>query len=80
MAQRSATMVSGGWSRRPRSASLYHIRCTRSVLDAIKDSARVVGTPRWCIASDTRNSRTLDRSTARPSPPRENGVVPPPLS
>jgi hypothetical protein len=36
--------------------------------------------PRWCIASETRYSRMLERSTARPSPPREKGVVPPPLS
>ena len=39
-----------------------------------------MGTRRACIASEARNSRTLDRSTARPSPPRQNGVAPPPLS
>ena len=33
----------------------------------------------WCIASDT-YSRTDERSTARSSPPRENGVVPEPFS
>ena len=43
-------------------------------------SARVVGTRRWCMASDTRNSLTLLRSTARPSKPRLKGVRPPPLS
>ena len=34
---------------------------------ATRLSARVVGTPRWCIASLHRNSRTDERSTARPS-------------
>ena len=34
---------------------------------ATRHSARVVGTPRWCIASLHRNSRTDERSTARPS-------------
>lgn len=34
-------------------------------------SARVVGTPRWCIASLHRNSRSEERSTARPSAKRE---------
>ena len=29
--------------------------------------ARVVGTPRWCIASLHKNSRMDDRSTAKPS-------------
>ena len=33
--------------------------------------ALVVGTPRWCIASLQRNSRTEERSTARPSAWRE---------
>eukprot|EP00401_Gymnodinium_catenatum_P010661 CAMPEP_0117547108 /NCGR_PEP_ID=MMETSP0784-20121206/46951_1 /TAXON_ID=39447 /ORGANISM="" /LENGTH=115 /DNA_ID=CAMNT_0005343997 /DNA_START=245 /DNA_END=588 /DNA_ORIENTATION=+ len=45
----------------------FHARATRSVPDATKESALVVGTPKACIASDARNSRTLDRSTARPS-------------
>eukprot|EP01079_Euglenida_sp_SAG-EU17-18_P012168 gene12169-biopygen8426 len=35
-----------------------------SVRDATSERARVVGTPMECIASLTRNSRTLDRSTA----------------
>ena len=43
-------------------------------------SARVVGTPRWCIASLQRNSRIDERSTARPSARREYGVGPAPLS
>ena len=33
--------------------------------------ARVVGTPRWCMASLQRNSRMEDRSTASPSAVRE---------
>ena len=37
-------------------------------------SARVVGTPSACSASDARNSRIDERSTARPSPMREYGV------
>eukprot|EP00962_Isochrysis_galbana_P044732 scaffold17434_cov114-Isochrysis_galbana.AAC.4 len=80
IAHRSVTMVSGGWSRRPRSDLPYHIRRTRCDCEATKQSARVVGIPRWCIASETRYSRMLERSTARPSPPREKGVVPPPFS
>jgi hypothetical protein len=43
---------------------------------AHQDSARVVGTPRWCIASLHRNSRSEERSTARPSALREYGVGP----
>ena len=39
-------------------------------------SARVVGMPRPCMASEHRYSRMLERSTARPSPLREYGVVP----
>mmetsp|Transcript_786 Transcript_786/g.2787 ORF Transcript_786/g.2787 Transcript_786/m.2787 type:complete len:227 (+) Transcript_786:611-1291(+) len=80
IAQRSVTSVSGGWSLPPRSPSLYHILRTRCVDEATSERARVVGMPRWCIASETRYSRTLERSTARPSPPREKGVVPAPLS
>mmetsp|Transcript_13281 Transcript_13281/g.55777 ORF Transcript_13281/g.55777 Transcript_13281/m.55777 type:complete len:240 (+) Transcript_13281:1170-1889(+) len=48
--------------------------------DTTKLSARVVSTPRWNIASDARNSRMDERSTARPSAPRQKGVGPPPLS
>ena len=43
-------------------------------------SARVLGMPRACIASEHRNSRIDERSTARPSPMREYGVLPEPLS
>jgi hypothetical protein len=45
-----------------------------------KLSARVVGTPKWCSASLAKNSRIDERSTARPSPAREYGVRPAPLS
>ena len=58
----------------------HHARRVKRVAEATSESARVVGTPMWCIASDTRYSRTDERSTARPSPPRENGVVPEPFS
>ncbi len=34
-------------------------------------SARVVGMPSPCIASEHRYSRIVERSTARPSPMRE---------
>jgi len=44
------------------------------------DSARVVGTPRWCIASLHTSSRSDERSTARPSARREYVVGPAPLS
>mmetsp|Transcript_22795 Transcript_22795/g.77099 ORF Transcript_22795/g.77099 Transcript_22795/m.77099 type:complete len:231 (+) Transcript_22795:979-1671(+) len=57
----------------------YHARLAVSPLET-RDSARVVGTPRANMASDAKNSRTEDRSTARPSAPRQNGVVPAPLS
>ena len=61
-------------------AAAHHARRVKRVAEATSESARVVGTPMWCIASDTRYSRTDERSTARPSPPRENGVVPEPFS
>mmetsp|Transcript_45696 Transcript_45696/g.130434 ORF Transcript_45696/g.130434 Transcript_45696/m.130434 type:complete len:215 (-) Transcript_45696:48-692(-) len=51
-----------------------------SFVETTSDSARVVSTPMACIASDARNSRTLERSTARPSAPLQKGVWPPPLS
>ena len=60
--------------------SEYQGRCTVSVLDTYKLSDRDVGTPSACMCSCARNSRTLDRSTARPSAPRQYGVRPPPLS
>mmetsp|Transcript_2453 Transcript_2453/g.3496 ORF Transcript_2453/g.3496 Transcript_2453/m.3496 type:complete len:84 (-) Transcript_2453:486-737(-) len=46
----------------------------------MRDSARVVDIPRECIASLARNSRMLERRTARPSAPRQKGVGPAPLS
>jgi len=39
-------------------------------------SARVVGMPSACIASEHKNSRMLDRSTARPSPTARIGRAP----
>ena len=42
-------------------------------------SARVVGIPSASSASLARNSRTVERTTARPSPKRENAVRPAPL-
>jgi hypothetical protein len=39
--------------------------------EPVMHSARVVGMPSACMASLHRNSRMLDRSTARPSPMRE---------
>jgi hypothetical protein len=48
--------------------------------EPVTHSARVVGMPRPCMASEHRNSRIELRSTARPSPMREYGVRPAPLS
>ena len=48
--------------------------------EPVTHSARVVGMPSACIASEHRNSRIDERSTARPSPMREYGVRPLPLS
>ena len=45
-----------------------------------RQSERVVGMPSAAIASWPRNSRTLERSTARPSERRLYGVRPAPLS
>ena len=78
-------MAAGGASERENCAdelraAAHHARRVKRVAEATSESARVVGTPMWCIASDTRYSRTDERSTARPSPPRENGVVPEPFS
>src|SRR6056297_2171701 len=42
--------------------------------------ARVVGTPSAAIASETMYSRITGPSQARPSPIRENGVLPAPFS
>mmetsp|Transcript_79549 Transcript_79549/g.221337 ORF Transcript_79549/g.221337 Transcript_79549/m.221337 type:complete len:223 (-) Transcript_79549:342-1010(-) len=63
-----------------RFAAEYHGRWTVSPSDTMSDNARVVATPNECIASEARNSRIDERSTARPSAPRQNGVVPPPFS
>ncbi len=42
-------------------------------------SDRVVGMPSACMASLTTYSRSIGPTTARPSPPRANGVRPEPL-
>jgi len=44
--------------------------------EPVMHSAREVGMPKPCMASLHENSRRLLRSTARPSPMRENGVQP----
>ena len=54
-------------------------RCTGNSEPTIA-SARVVGMPRAAIASEHRNSRIDERSTARPSPIREYGVRPAPFN
>ena len=54
-------------------------RITRSPV-VTAASARVVGMPSACMASLTRYSRSTGPSAARPSPPREKGVRPAPLS
>ena len=41
---------------------------------------REEGMYKACIASDIKYSRSMGPSTARPSPPRENGVLPEPFS
>ena len=56
---------------------LAHARCSPVVTAA---SARVVGMPSAAIASLTMYSRSTGPSAARPSPRRENGVGPEPLS
>mmetsp|Transcript_22435 Transcript_22435/g.89080 ORF Transcript_22435/g.89080 Transcript_22435/m.89080 type:complete len:228 (+) Transcript_22435:1144-1827(+) len=76
----SSSVTAGSPEAAARARSEYHGRLTDSEEDTTSDSARVVGTPRKCIASEARNSRIDDRSTARPSAPRQNGVRPPPLS
>ncbi|KAG1524347.1 hypothetical protein G6F50_018539 [Rhizopus delemar] len=48
--------------------------------DPTSASARVVGIPNPCMASLARYSRTEERSTARPSPIREYGVMPAPFN
>ena len=44
------------------------------------DRARVVGTPRWNIASLHRNSLMEERNTALPSANLEYGVIPEPFN
>eukprot|EP00968_Pinguiococcus_pyrenoidosus_P007157 scaffold473_cov257-Pinguiococcus_pyrenoidosus.AAC.9 len=77
---RAASLGSFSLISAPRSACEYHARRTVSSCDTTSDSARVVSTPRWNMASEARNSRMLDRNTALPSAPRQNGVFPAPFS
>ena len=77
MATASDTSMSGSVERVP---SEYHGRVTFSVFETYKLRDRDVGTPSACICSCARNSRILDRRTARPSAPRQYGVRPPPFS
>merc|ERR1712023_627908 len=58
----------------------YHGRSTVSFLETTSDRAQVVDTRMLFMASDAKNSRTLDRKTACPSAPRQNGVGPLPFS
>ena len=58
--------------------NLSRLTCVWS--ETTRDAALVVGTPRWCMASDARNSRTEDLKTALPSAVREYGVRPAPFS
>ena len=51
--------------------SEYHPRRTVSTCDTYSVNEREVGIPRACINSWAKNSRTLERSTARPSAPRQ---------
>ena len=44
---------------------------TVSARDITSVREREVGTPRACMNSWAKNSRTLERSTARPSAPRQ---------
>ena len=55
---------------------------SRSTLSPVNTAAsdRVVGIPSAAIASLTMYSRSTGPSAARPSPRRENGVGPEPLS
>ena len=72
----------GSAARRGSSGEIteYQGRLDVSRPDTTSDSARVVSIPSAHIASDAKNSRTELRSTARPSPPRQKVVVPPPFS
>ena len=48
--------------------------------ETMRLNALVVEIPRWCMASEARNSRIEERKTARPSAPLQKGVWPAPLS
>ena len=70
------TMAPGSAAGRPS----YNMSLTTSSPVVTKLKARVVGMPRWCMASLQTNSRSDERNTARPSARREYGVGPAPLS
>ena len=58
------------WNEKKKSSnSTYQGLLTVCVPDTIRQSARVVSTFRWNMASETRNSRTDDLKTAFPSAP-----------
>ena len=73
----SSTMRSGSSVLAP---GEYQGRVTVSLPETKRHRARALGTRRAAMASEAKNSRMLERNTARPSPPRQYGVAPPPLS
>ena len=77
MAAMFSTMISGSYEVE---FSRYQGLSTVSDADMIKLSDRDVGMPSACICSCARNSRTLERNTARPSAPLQYGVRPDPFS
>jgi hypothetical protein len=68
IAARLFTTMSGS---NERELGEYQGRRTVSDRDTTSVSEREVVTPRACMNSCARNSRTLERSTARPSAPRQ---------
>ncbi len=70
------------WLEATRVSTAPGIRPSRYTVSPVSTaaSARVVGTPRAAIASDTTYSRITGPIQARPSPMREYGVRPDPFS
>ena len=60
--------------------SEYQGLWTVSLLETISDKALVVLTPKLCIASDAKNSRTLLLKIALPSSLLQKGVLPAPFN
>ncbi len=58
-------------ARRVTTAAVSTVSRRTGVLEPTTHRARVVGMPRAAMASEQRNSRMLERSTARPSAKRE---------